>query len=287
MEWHDRSGQLFVVYGLTPLLIAFLIFTVGPERTSQWPPIFGVLYWLLAVYIGWLIKDFCTLLVAWLDRRNSVSLFFTLLIGGVTSTPIVFVGMSGLITVFHENFIPMTAQSPLPQFGIDHLLGSALGSLIFWIALNIAFVRIFGIGRFGFEPPSRVWHVSERDHRSSHLEINPDKVLAAAIALPPLFHQLDRDIGELSALSAEQHYVRVIGTRDESLIRYRMEDAVADAEAVIPGMRIHRSWWVAKSQVIAVEDRGRERALHLTTGQHVPVSRAYRAMVEKALGAAG
>lgn len=88
--------------------------------------------------------------------------------------------------------------------------------------------------------------------------------------------------GELWAVEAQDHYLRLHTSRGQDLILMRLSDAVAELEG-IEGAQTHRSWWVAKG---AVEEarRGDGRAtLRLKGGVEAPVSRAY----SKALRDAG
>lgn len=80
--------------------------------------------------------------------------------------------------------------------------------------------------------------------------------------------------GEIYAVEAEDHYLRLHTSRGQDLILLRLSDAVAELEG-IEGAQTHRSWWVAKA---AVRDarRGDGRAtLTLASGVEAPVSRAY------------
>lgn len=78
----------------------------------------------------------------------------------------------------------------------------------------------------------------------------------------------------LLAVQAEDHYLRVHTDAGDALLLMRFADALQALDA-LDGLRIHRSWWVARS---AVEDarwsRGRGD-LTLTGGLTAPVSRAY------------
>ena len=80
--------------------------------------------------------------------------------------------------------------------------------------------------------------------------------------------------GEIYAVEAEDHYLRLHTSKGQDLILLRLSDAVAELEGV-EGAQTHRSWWVAKN---AVEDARRNdgRAiLSLRGGIEAPVSRAY------------
>jgi len=87
--------------------------------------------------------------------------------------------------------------------------------------------------------------------------------------------------GDLLALQAEDHYLRVITATGSDLILMRLADAMRELPAT-RGMQVHRSWWVAFS---AVQKFGREQgraALYLSNGVQVPVSRTYMAAVKAA-----
>ncbi|MCY7271849.1 MAG: LytTR family transcriptional regulator DNA-binding domain-containing protein [Sphingomonas bacterium] len=76
----------------------------------------------------------------------------------------------------------------------------------------------------------------------------------------------------LVALEMEDHYVRAHGPDSSALLLLRMRDAEAEL-AGIDGMRIHRSWWVARRSVENVVRDGRGYKLRLTNGLEAPVAR--------------
>jgi hypothetical protein len=88
--------------------------------------------------------------------------------------------------------------------------------------------------------------------------------------------------GELWALQAEDHYVRVHTSRGDALIRLRMADALRELRG-IEGARTHRSWWVARAAVREVKRGEGKVALVLPNGREAAVSRA----LAKDLRAAG
>ena len=67
-------------------------------------------------------------------------------------------------------------------------------------------------------------------------------------------------------------------TKGRDLILMRLSDAEAEL-AGYPGMRVHRSWWVARSGVDGIETAGDRMTIRLVSGTEVPVSRANRAAV--------
>lgn len=79
---------------------------------------------------------------------------------------------------------------------------------------------------------------------------------------------------QLYAVSSEGHYLRVHTDKGSPLILMRISDAVRELENA-DGLKVHRSWWVAKDGVEDIhKERGR-RSLLLKNGEIAPVSRAH------------
>ena len=78
--------------------------------------------------------------------------------------------------------------------------------------------------------------------------------------------------GQVLALQAEDHYVRVHTALGSELLLMRLSDAIEELEG-LAGERVHRSWWVAREAVAAARAQGRRVSLALTNGVEAPVSR--------------
>jgi LytTr DNA-binding domain len=99
---------------------------------------------------------------------------------------------------------------------------------------------------------------------------------AAAPEYPPEFVSklpaaLRRDI---IALEAEDHYVRVHTLHGSALILMRLADAAALIDSRL-GLRVHRSWWVAKDGVRTLERAPGGAIARLVDDTAVPISRTY------------
>ena len=110
-----------------------------------------------------------------------------------------------------------------------------------------------------------------------HLEGSPicERVLKVERAAPsaPFLDRLPPAWnGQLVALEMEDHYVRAHGPDTSALLLLRMRDAEAELDGV-DGLRVHRSWWVARDAVDKVLRDGRSYKLRLTNGLEVPVAR--------------
>lgn len=107
----------------------------------------------------------------------------------------------------------------------------------------------------------------------------------APAASPPEPAWLDRlpaHLGRgLISLQAEDHYVRARTELGEALIRTRLQDAANDLGEF--GIRVHRSWWVARNAIHAYRYRNGLPVIVLHDGRALPVGRTYRRSVREAL----
>jgi hypothetical protein len=86
--------------------------------------------------------------------------------------------------------------------------------------------------------------------------------------------------GEVWAVEAEDHYLRLHTSKGQDLILMRLADAVAELEG-IEGAQVHRSWWVSRDAITDAK-RGDGRAtLTLKDGAEVPVSRTYAGLLRE------
>ena len=95
---------------------------------------------------------------------------------------------------------------------------------------------------------------------------------------PGVLARLPAHLGtDVHALIAAEHYLRVITDRGEAMILYRLGDAIRDMEtAQIPGIQVHRSYWIATAAIASHARDGSRLTLTTPTGFTVPVSRSYR-----------
>ena len=87
---------------------------------------------------------------------------------------------------------------------------------------------------------------------------------------------------KLTAITSEDHYLRVFTDQGETLILMRMSDALLELESA-SGMQTHRSWWVANSAIADAKRNQGKLTLVLKSGQSVPVSRSFDKAVSSQL----
>ena len=78
----------------------------------------------------------------------------------------------------------------------------------------------------------------------------------------------------LLCIKTEDHYLRVYTEAGEELILLRFGDALTELERA-DGLRVHRSYWVARRALEASGRQGRKTRLTLVNGLEVPVSDTY------------
>ena len=87
-------------------------------------------------------------------------------------------------------------------------------------------------------------------------------------------------VGPVLCLRMEDHYVRICTPGGSRLVTGPFERVIAGMAE--EGMRVHRSWWVARAAVTGVVADGRNLRLTLKGGLAAPVSRASVARLREA-----
>lgn len=84
----------------------------------------------------------------------------------------------------------------------------------------------------------------------------------------------------LISLTATDHYTEVKTSAGTTRLLLRLSDAISEA-APTPGLRIHRSHWVALDQIATARRDGSRAMVTLSDGTEFPVSRSYLAALEQ------
>ncbi len=232
---------------LIPLGVAALLAIIGPFGTFA-DMSFGarLVYWGVIVPLNWLqVELIARALVPRLPARLPAGA------GIVASALLASVPATAEVAVLERMLRPGA---------LDHPLWRLYG----WVALLTVGIAL------------AVWSSRLPLHRP------PEGAVPPSAAEPPFLRRIPPKLGrELLCLKTEDHYLRVYTTKGDDLILMRLRDAeaeLADAE----GMRVHRSWWVARRAVRDVRRDGERVVLELVNGLDVPVSRSYVATLRAA-----
>lgn len=115
--------------------------------------------------------------------------------------------------------------------------------------------------------------VEHLDWRKPHTDtVAPSRPMPEAITTR--FHaRLDHDTGHnIISLSMQDHYVEVTTDTGRQMILMRMSDALAELDA-LPGLRIHRSHWIATAHLDALHREGGKPHARLSDGRSLPISK--------------
>jgi hypothetical protein len=145
------------------------------------------------------------------------------------------------------------------------VLHASLGSML-WMLLSFPWWQSHYLEQLEpKKPPSEKAGTSTHEHETS----------------PEFLRRLSpKAMGQLWALSAERHYVRVTTDAGAELLLMRLSDAVEQCGA-LKGLQIHRSHWVHQAGIKRlIKTKGRI-CVELKNGKLLPVSRSNLAAMAK------
>jgi hypothetical protein len=279
-----QSKQALMFYLGVPVVWALLaaIYSIG--LISSLPFGFRLLYWLTFALPFWLFADLCSRLSVVLLKPWAPPPALVLGLGGALA---VFVSrpyfqwrhrfqsdiLEGVARV--DQPMPLVPES-LAQLGkIFEIYGPGallwtLTGLLFWYQFERP--RYLAHAPAELKLPSAIHAIAEPAPRKRIL--GPDDPVGLLAALPP---HLGR---EVITVEAQDHHVSVHTALGHAQVLYKFRDAVRDL-AGFDGLQVHRSFWVARQAIERIAPHGSGHLLHLKTGQRVPVSRAYKAVIRQ------
>jgi len=205
-----------------------------------------VIYWVLALWCATLVLGVVCRLGIALARRWTIPAALAL----TGSVVVASVPLSLLVAQLARLFWPRIALSPLDWY---------------WQSLVIS------------APLVAIYAVIRRILARERGEVLPVFMPARLEASPAG----SAEAGEVLCLRMEDHYVRIHTAAGSRLVEGPFERVIAtlgDQE----GLRVHRSWWVARAAVLQVEADGRNLRLRLQGDLSAPVSRASVARLREA-----
>lgn len=242
------------------------------------------------------------------------------------STLLVYWGAIAVGTFFVALATSVAVSSWFTQLGLPALLGSLAGGAVAGFPVTmlvVAFNRVFfaidpmadhGLGRFFIQCTLITMAIftifklaeSGADGRTRHargsnpgdsstgndvsvetINLPEPSLTQTAILRTPLHQRLPSNLGvDIVSLQAQDHYVDVTTAAGHELILMRLVDAEQELQS-LPGLRVHRSWWVAESHMKAVKREGNRVLVLLDTGAEVPVSRSRISALRKILAMRG
>jgi len=228
---------------LVMVALGLLVGLLGPFGTFGAPPAQRMLAWVIWLLAGYALFRPTNIVAGWLCEATGLPHFAGKLLALVVAS----VPLTLIVTM-------MVTHLPFA----DVLRWRGFWTMYLYIVVIAVVASVVMASVFGRTVPAAA-AASE-----------PAPFVLPAPPLPTL--PLPPGFGAILALKGEDHYVRVIGEGREELVLMRMRDAI-ERLGERDGLRVHRSWWVARDAVVAVRRDGRTAIITLTGDHEAPVAR--------------
>lgn len=227
---------------LVMVALGLLVGLLGPFGTFAAPPAQRMLSWVIWLLAGYALFRSTNIVAGWLCEATGLPHFAGKLLALVVAS----VPLTLIVTM-------MVTRLPFAEV----LRWRGFWTMYLYIVVIAVVASVVMASVFGRTVPAAPMSGPA-----------PSPLPAPArptLPLPPGF-------GPVLALKGEDHYVRVIGVGREELVLMRMRDAI-ERLGEADGLRVHRSWWVARDAVVAVRRDGRTAIITLTGNHEAPVAR--------------
>ena len=258
----------------TTVILVGLFTVVGPVGTYvTFTPLQRLVYCGVLAGLGLPIY-YCTMVVTLYYTRSQSRSACTLAVVAVIA--IAAVPVTAMAYVLHVVVYP---DSPIPDLAALYLSAAAAAISASLLFNYVIFQRIPAAASAAGESVA----TSDTDGSSGGAMPETDAIDNRLTTPPaPFLRRLPDDArGEIIYLTTKRHYIQVYTTAGRVRLLLRFADAVAELADL--GMQVHRSYWVALSQVTGMVRRDNRMVLRLTGDHEVPVSRTYLNMVKAAL----
>ena len=255
-----------------PLFAALLLgwYGAGLPSTDLGSTI-AIVYWLAILLPTWFAFEAFSWAMAYVLRplhpKFIVTITLGCLFGGLAARPFVVYIIGTVQSVISGGDAP--AQAPSFIWSIEWLLGfvqEASVILLLWVGANMLMHGPLRLPRFGYAPSHPF------DDGRAHNDTSPP----GPISEPEFFTRLKSVAPDaITALEAEDHYVRIHTAEGSELIHYRFADAVEEMRSR-NGLQVHRSFWVNKDAIESMVRRGRSFDIVMTGGKRIPVGQTFK-----------
>ncbi len=283
--------ELVFLYLVPPLLMAL---PLGMYRAGIGLPIpLSLVLWASVCLISWWLSEAFSHVASRVLRPWHPSLWLVLILGYLMNLWISSLYNVPIVAALIEFGRVPRSPDLMAYFALDRNLfdpdylwmlfrGGAAG-LVVWLTANMLFDRVTGTERFSGSAPVPVAPLPRPAPLAEPVPpVAPTAPAPRELAPPRFFSRLEKLRGlqpdDLLAVEAEDHYVHVHSRRGKELIYYRFRDVLEELRDW-DGLHVHRSVWLRRAAVTAVEENGRSTWVVLESGARLPVSFANRALI--------
>lgn len=282
-----RPRQVVEFFVVLPLLVGLFL---GAGRIGGYNFVtvgHHMAYMAIYALLSWACYGVTSKAMAAVLRPWSPPLLLVLLAGHVVGGFVLLWPLRDVLnSLFVTYLLPGSTFGPFWPPPADHLgsyIAISLQGIGWWLLANWVDFRFRGVPRFGFVPPGRPPVAAAEP---THAPAGGAPVAAIKVdggGQPRLLARLPERLrdAEILALEAEEHYTKVHTSGGNTLLLLRFSDAIAEM-APVPGLQVHRSFWISRQAVDRVTRVERRMVVRLQGGLEVPVSRSFRLAVQGA-----
>ena len=195
---------------------------------------------------------------------------------------------AAFITLPYTNWLTGVWDSYWPTEELKHQIAPLFSpefwryttsATVIWFIVNFIFDRFLGLPRYRYKIPRGY---DFHDPWPKNAEDAEPEAAVSTSERPGFLKRVPArlEISEVLALKAEQHYIRVYTKEREYMVLYRFSDAVRELDSGV-GTQVHRSFWVSTQAIDLVKPRAKKFSIKLSTGDEIPVSAPYHAIVKE------
>jgi LytTr DNA-binding domain len=239
-------------------------------------------FWVGSTFLGAAIHMPLFWAAAWLGKTKSLPLALWVTVSGVVAA----VPMTFVVNGMFASMFPGTRMNLLTQLYPYVLLISVPMQWVSW-ATSSSTLRHLGWHSAAVATDVESQAVKDTQAARQGLAV-PAESLHAPLPQPPsassapFLKRIPARYGtDLICLEMEDHYLRISTAVGDTMVHGRMADAEAEL-AGLEGMRVHRSWWVARTAVKGWTRDGKTLNLTLRNGKTVPVARDRQPLLKAA-----
>ena len=270
-----------------PILFGVILGWTGAGALgSQLPKYMAVPYWVAGILLMRVSLEASTRLVAWTAPKASLPLaalcLLAIPINVYISAPLTYLWQLAFTNLYPAISAPQIDSVFITSFStfIAGLRSSVVIALE-WVVINLVFDRIMNFPRFrystGYEPPAEPAPAAPAFPLP---EVETSEAVDLSTSDSRFLQKVPKKLGmDISAMSAEDHYVRVYTPLGNDLVLYRFSDAIAELPKEA-GFQVHRSHWVRKSAIKDFQKRDKGQVLILSDTLEIPVSKRFIEVVK-------
>ena len=264
-QWPGVKRLCLNVFGF--LIVVALLVYLGPFGTWASLTISDrLVFWTTTVGANWLVAHIVfRVTIQSFHARHWPTWTALLLAALVTALP--GTATVWLVVAIYLNYLPSDMSGFMELYTQVFVLHLIIGSLVYHLIEK----------KFRQRDIAREADARALTARRERTDAEPRAASNAALLARLPAHSR----AELLHLRMQDHYVEVHTAAGSEMLLLRFRDALREVEDV-NGLQVHRSHWVARNAVAAVERRrGGRVVLRLVNGTRVPVSRSFAPALKK------